>query len=139
MNYRTNYIRHPDPEAAAKLVNYIRGPVIRRGAGIPASEADLSRFQTLISESAMSRHHVFAFVNEYDPEDLADRITQPLRDELDGTFIFGIHTETDNSNHVHVAEAGSRRECEMDATDINRVRQAVARQVPESIGNGGDL
>jgi len=137
MNYRTNYVRNPGPEAAARLVNYIQGPVVYRGAGIPASEADLSRFQTFVAGSAMSRHHVFAFANIYEPEELAIRLTRPLRRELGGTFVLGIHTETENSNHVHVAEAGTSQECEMDADDIDRVRQAVAAQVPESIGDGG--
>jgi hypothetical protein len=140
MNYKTNYQRDPDGAAAAKLVNYVSGSaaVIRRGAGRAATDVDLERFQVLITESELSRHHTFAFANEYEPEWLAEQVGASLREELSGTFIFGVHTDTDNSNHIHVAEAGTSRECFMDADDIDRVRQGIAARLPESIGEDGD-
>lgn len=137
MNYKTNYQRDPTGAEAAQLVKYVRqsSGVVRRGAGVPATDDDLDRFEVLVSESELSRHHVFAFADEYPAADLADRVAGSLREELEGTFVFGIHTDTEH-NHVHVAQAGRERECFMDADDIDRVRQAVAAQVPESIGDG---
>ncbi|WP_227379286.1 hypothetical protein [Haladaptatus halobius] len=121
-----------------RIVNYVSGSaaVIRRGAGIAATDADLKRFQVLITESDFSRHHTFAFANEYEPEWLANQVAESLREELGGTFIFGVYTDTDNSNHIHVAEAGTSHECFMDSDDIDRVRQGIAARLPESIGDG---
>jgi|AntDeeMetagen681_2_1112603.scaffolds.fasta_scaffold09844_2 hypothetical protein len=137
MNYETTYRRDPDPAAAAKFVNYLRGgsSIIRRGAGPPATDADLDRFRELVADSEVSRHHVFAFTENYDAEWLADQVADPLRDQLGGTFMLGVHTDTDH-NHVHVAQAGREEECFMDRDDLDRVRRSVASQVSEPLGEG---
>ncbi|RBI58273.1 hypothetical protein DMJ13_27550 [halophilic archaeon] len=137
MNYRTTYVRNPGPDDLGKLVNYVAGELVLRGSGLRADQRDLDGFRAAAYNCEMSRQHMFAFEHHHDHEELAQRVRLVFRDQMDGDFLVGVHTDTD-TNHVHVAQVGTTEQCYMDTDDIEQLRSAVVdRFHGESIGTGG--
>ena len=138
VQYRTEYLRNPDPAAASKLVNYVaRGDVgrVERAAGVRATATDVDGFQRVAMNAEMTRLHSFTFLEDRSPEELTDGIRSILQERLSGTYLVGVDTANEGNNHLHVAEAGTQEELYMDRDDIAALREAVGERFDEDLAD----
>ncbi len=135
MNYDASHESNPGPGTAARLVNYATQngtATVVDPRGMPVGETDVDRFRATVTEADSSALHSFAFADEHDPDDLVAAVREPLSEHLDGTYLIGVHEDTDKP-HLHVAECGSREDLYLPASKIAQFAPAVAAAVGETI------
>jgi len=143
VNYQTKYQSSPSPDESTALVKYItRGSkalATLTSAGLDADERDIEGFRLFATSQSMARLHTISFSQEFATDDLAERAHSVARNHLDGEWLLTVHDGISGHKHLHIAQAGSKRDCTMDTEDIKAFRTALVNQFPnETIGTDSE-
>lgn len=108
-------------------------------AGLDADERDIEGFRLFATSQNMARLHTISFSQEFATDDLAERAHSVVRDQLDGEWLLTVHDGISGHKHLHIAQAGPKRNCTMDTEDIKAFRTALVDQFPnETIGTDSE-
>lgn len=134
VQYDANHIRNPGTDDSFRLANYVnKSGVVADRRGRPVTETEVNGFRGVVAQSDSSGMHTFSFETDLDREELIAGVAGPASEHLDGSYLIGIHEDTDHA-HVHIGEAGTMAELEMSASDVRNFASDVATSLGVSYG-----